>query len=160
MGHPMFCRWWWFRLFYILIWVKSSLHPLFIVADGGFDDCCIDMNIMAHPLLVVAAAWLPCRLRPVTSSLTKDMNCAEDLYRANSIRVLSRIIDATMLGAIERLVSPMIKIFMVFPRSIHGCFGCDWHWRMSAVTLLQVNSHLLWAVVFFSPPEVLPHHHH
>lgn len=32
------------------------------------------------------------------------MNSAEDLYRANSIRVLSRIIDATMLGAIERLL--------------------------------------------------------
>lgn len=33
------------------------------------------------------------------------MNSAEDLYRANSIRVLSRIIDATMLGAIERLAT-------------------------------------------------------
>eukprot|EP00752_Nemacystus_decipiens_P002202 g2095.t1 len=44
----------------------------------------------------------------VTSSLTKDMNCAEDLYRANSIRVLSRIIDATMLGAIERYLKQAI----------------------------------------------------
>ncbi|EWM22302.1 coatomer subunit gamma, partial [Nannochloropsis gaditana] len=38
----------------------------------------------------------------VTSSLTKDMNSREDLYRANAIRVLSKIIDSTMLGAIER----------------------------------------------------------
>lgn len=44
----------------------------------------------------------------VTSSLTKDMNSAEDLYRANSIRVLSRIIDATMLGAIERYLKQAI----------------------------------------------------
>ncbi|CAM9136613.1 unnamed protein product [Discosporangium mesarthrocarpum] len=44
----------------------------------------------------------------VTSSLTKDMNSSEDLYRANSIRVLSRIIDATMLGAIERYVKQAI----------------------------------------------------
>ncbi|CAM9626678.1 unnamed protein product [Scytosiphon promiscuus] len=44
----------------------------------------------------------------VTSSLTKDMNSSEDLYRANSIRVLSRIIDATMLGAIERYLKQAI----------------------------------------------------
>lgn len=30
------------------------------------------------------------------------MNSKEDLYRANAIRVLSKIIDSTMLGAIER----------------------------------------------------------
>ena len=30
------------------------------------------------------------------------MNSREDLYRANAIRVLSKIIDSTMLGAIER----------------------------------------------------------
>mmetsp|Transcript_33464 Transcript_33464/g.106845 ORF Transcript_33464/g.106845 Transcript_33464/m.106845 type:complete len:850 (-) Transcript_33464:784-3333(-) len=44
----------------------------------------------------------------VTSSLTKDMNSNEDLFRANSIRVLSRMIDATMLGAIERYVKQAI----------------------------------------------------
>ena len=38
----------------------------------------------------------------VTSSLTKDMNGDVDLYRSNSIRVLARIVDAAMLGAIER----------------------------------------------------------
>ncbi|CAN0573585.1 unnamed protein product, partial [Ectocarpus sp. 12 AP-2014] len=36
------------------------------------------------------------------------MNSSEDLYRANSIRVLSRIIDATMLGAIERYLKQAI----------------------------------------------------
>lgn len=40
----------------------------------------------------------------VTSSLTKDMTCDVDLYRANALRVLARIIDAAMLGAIERYV--------------------------------------------------------
>jgi len=38
----------------------------------------------------------------VTSSLTKDMNSDTDIYRSNSIRVLARIVDAGMLGAIER----------------------------------------------------------
>jgi len=40
----------------------------------------------------------------VTSSLTKDMTCDVDLYRANALRVLTRIIDSAMLGAIERYV--------------------------------------------------------
>jgi len=44
----------------------------------------------------------------VTSSLTKDMNSHEGLYRANSIRVLARIIDSTMLSAIERYVKQAI----------------------------------------------------
>jgi coatomer subunit gamma len=44
----------------------------------------------------------------VTSSLTKDMNTGEDLYRANSMRVLAKIIDAAMLGAIERYLKQAI----------------------------------------------------
>lgn len=44
----------------------------------------------------------------VTSSLTKDMNTGEDLYRANAMRVLAKIIDATMLGAIERYLKQAI----------------------------------------------------
>jgi len=44
----------------------------------------------------------------VTSSLTKDMNTGEDLYRANAMRVLAKIIDSTMLGAIERYLKQAI----------------------------------------------------
>lgn len=44
----------------------------------------------------------------VTSSLTKDMNTGEDLFRANAMRVLAKIIDATMLGAIERYLKQAI----------------------------------------------------
>ena len=44
----------------------------------------------------------------VTQSLTKDMNTGEDLYRANSMRVLAKIIDASMLGAIERYLKQAI----------------------------------------------------
>mmetsp|Transcript_7106 Transcript_7106/g.10182 ORF Transcript_7106/g.10182 Transcript_7106/m.10182 type:complete len:958 (-) Transcript_7106:212-3085(-) len=44
----------------------------------------------------------------VTSSLTKDMTCDVDLYRANALRVLVRIIDGAMLGAIERYVKQAI----------------------------------------------------
>jgi coatomer subunit gamma len=44
----------------------------------------------------------------VTSCLTKDMTCDVDLYRANALRVLVRIVDAAMLGAIERYVKQAV----------------------------------------------------
>lgn len=44
----------------------------------------------------------------VISSLTKDMNCNDDLYRANSIRVLCKIIDAPMLNQIERYIKQAV----------------------------------------------------
>lgn len=44
----------------------------------------------------------------ITSCLTKDMTCNVDLYRAHALRVLARIIDSSMLGAIERYVKQAI----------------------------------------------------
>ncbi|GAW81212.1 coatomer subunit gamma [Plasmodium gonderi] len=44
----------------------------------------------------------------VTSSLTKDMNSANDCYRANAIRVLSKIIDYSMAAQIERYLKTAI----------------------------------------------------
>jgi len=44
----------------------------------------------------------------VTSTLTKDMNSANDLYRANSIRVLCTITDTSMLMNIERYLKQAI----------------------------------------------------
>ncbi len=45
----------------------------------------------------------------VTSCLTKDMTNSDiDLYRSNAIRVLATIVDATMLGAIERYMKQAI----------------------------------------------------
>jgi coatomer protein complex subunit gamma len=36
------------------------------------------------------------------------MTCDVDLYRANALRVLARIVDAAMLGAIERYVKQAV----------------------------------------------------
>ncbi|CCI47577.1 unnamed protein product [Albugo candida] len=44
----------------------------------------------------------------VTQSLTKDMSSEVDLYRANALRVLCRIIDGSMLNAIERYIKQAI----------------------------------------------------
>lgn len=44
----------------------------------------------------------------VTSCLTRDMTSDVDVYRANALRVLVRIIDSAMLSAIERYVKQAI----------------------------------------------------
>ncbi|CAH8320237.1 unnamed protein product [Eruca vesicaria subsp. sativa] len=44
----------------------------------------------------------------VTSSLMKDMNSKTDMYRANAIRVLCRIIEGTLLTQIERYLKQAI----------------------------------------------------
>ncbi|KAL1215745.1 Coatomer subunit gamma [Cardamine amara subsp. amara] len=44
----------------------------------------------------------------VTSSLMKDMNSKIDMYRANAIRVLCRIIDGSLLTQIERYLKQAI----------------------------------------------------
>ena len=44
----------------------------------------------------------------ITSSLMKDMNSKNDLYRANAIRVLCKIIDGQMLLQIERYLKQAV----------------------------------------------------
>jgi len=44
----------------------------------------------------------------VIQSLTKDMNSDIDLYRANAIRVLCKIIDASILGQIDRYIKQAV----------------------------------------------------
>lgn len=44
----------------------------------------------------------------VTSSLTKDVNSKTDLFRANALRVLCKIIDGNMLGQIDRYIRQAI----------------------------------------------------
>lgn len=44
----------------------------------------------------------------ITSSLIKDMNSKNDLYRANAIRVLCKIIDSALLAQIERYLKQAV----------------------------------------------------
>jgi coatomer protein complex subunit gamma len=44
----------------------------------------------------------------VIQCLTKDMNSDADLYRGNALRVLARIVDASILGSIERYVKQAV----------------------------------------------------
>ena len=44
----------------------------------------------------------------ITSSLIKDMSSKHDLYRANAIRVLCKIIDSQLLAQIERYLKQAV----------------------------------------------------
>lgn len=44
----------------------------------------------------------------VTSCLTKDMTSKDSIYKSNALRVLARIIDTSMLSAIERYIKQAI----------------------------------------------------
>ena len=46
----------------------------------------------------------------VIASLTKDMNDKNEIYRANAIRVLCRIIEPAMLAQIERLLKQAVVV--------------------------------------------------
>lgn len=55
------------------------------------------------------------------------MNSREDLYKGNAIRVLAKIIDATMLGAIERSVRLSF---------VGCCFEVEMSWPLSRVAMV------------------------
>ncbi len=61
----------------------------------------------------------------ITSSLTKDMSCDIDFYRANALRVLQNIINAAMLGAIERYVKQ--AIVDITPKVSSSALVCATH---------------------------------
>lgn len=56
----------------------------------------------------VAESTEPENVIIVIQSLTKDMNSNVDLYRANAIRVLCKIIDASILGQIDRYIKEAV----------------------------------------------------
>jgi coatomer protein complex subunit gamma len=56
----------------------------------------------------VAESTEPANVIIVIQSLTKDMNSNVDLYRANAIRVLCKIIDASILSQIDRYVKQAV----------------------------------------------------
>lgn len=63
---------------------------------------CFARMLELNPFILVSKVII------VTSSLMKDMNSRTDMYRANSIRVLCRIIDGTLLTQIERYLKQAI----------------------------------------------------
>jgi coatomer protein complex subunit gamma len=88
---------------------STELTEVFFGVTKLFQSFDVNLRRMMYLFIKeVAETCNPDDVIIVTSSLTKDMNTGEDLYRANSMRVLAKIIDATMLGAIERYLKQAI----------------------------------------------------
>lgn len=88
---------------------SSEVTEVFFGVTKLFQSDDVNLRRMMYLFIKeVAETCNPDDVIIVTSSLTKDMNTGEDLYRANSMRVLAKIIDATMLGAVERYLKQAI----------------------------------------------------
>ena len=88
---------------------SSEVTEVFFGVTKLFQSTDVNLRRMMYLFIKeVAETCNPDDVIIVTSSLTKDMNTGVDLYRANSMRVLAKIIDATMLGAIERYLKQAI----------------------------------------------------
>ena len=59
--------------------------------------CEIEELAVVFSCVLSPKLWMNLQVIIVTSTLTKDMNCKNDLYRSNAIRVLCRISDAVGL---------------------------------------------------------------
>lgn len=101
------------KLLFLLVkgdtFTSSEITEVFFGVTKLFQSFDVNLRRMMYLFIKeVAETCNPDDVIIVTSSLTKDMNTGEDLYRANSMRVLAKIIDAAMLGAIERYLKQAI----------------------------------------------------
>lgn len=101
------------KLLFLLVkgetFTSTEITEVFFGVTKLFQSDDVNLRRMMYLFIKeVAETCNPDDVIIVTSSLTKDMNTGEDLYRANSMRVLAKIIDAAMLGAIERYLKQAI----------------------------------------------------
>eukprot|EP01035_Chromulina_nebulosa_P020649 gene20649-26772_t len=101
------------KLLFLLVkgesFTSSEVTEVFFGVTKLFQSDDVNLRRMMYLFIKeIAETCNPDDVIIVTSSLTKDMNTGEDLYRANSMRVLAKIIDSTMLGAIERYLKQAI----------------------------------------------------
>ena len=101
------------KLLYLLVkgesFSSAEITEVFFGVTKLFQSDDVNLRRMMYLFVKeVAETCNPDDVIIVTSSLTKDMNTGEDLYRANSMRVLAKIIDAAMLSAIERYLKQAI----------------------------------------------------
>ncbi|XP_047320130.1 coatomer subunit gamma-2-like [Impatiens glandulifera] len=99
------------KLLYLLnqgeTFTKTEATEVFFAVTKLFQSRDIGLRRMVY---LIIKELSPCadEVIIVTSSLMKDMNSKTDMYRANAIRVLCRIIDGTLLTQIERYLKQAI----------------------------------------------------
>lgn len=112
-GNPRKCTILITKLLYLLVkgdsFTPTEIVDVFFGVTKLFQSDDVGLRRMVYLFIKeIAETCNPDDVIMVTSSLTKDMNTGEDLFRANAMRVLAKIIDATMLGAIERYLKQAI----------------------------------------------------
>jgi coatomer subunit gamma len=101
------------KLLFLLVkgdtFTSSEITEVFFGVTKLFQSPDVNLRRMMYLFIKeIAETCNPDDVIIVTSSLTKDMNTGEDLYRANAMRVLAKIIDSAMLSAIERYLKQAI----------------------------------------------------
>jgi coatomer protein complex subunit gamma len=87
---------------------STELIDVFYGVSKLFQSTDVSLRRMTYLFIKEVAETCKDDVIIVTQCLVKDMNTGEDLYRANAMRVLAKIIDSTMLGAIERYLKQAI----------------------------------------------------
>jgi len=99
------------KLLYLVIqgdrFTKKEATDVFFAVTRLFQSKDIPLRRMVY-LVLKELSTMSDDVIIVMASLTKDMNCKTDLYRANAIRVLTGITDNTMLAQIERYLKQAI----------------------------------------------------
>ena len=91
------------------LFTSSELTDVFFGVTKLFQSEDVNLRRMTYLFIKeVAETCNPDDVIIVNQSLSRDMTTGEDLYRANSMRVLAKIIDGAMLGAIERYLKQAI----------------------------------------------------
>lgn len=102
------------KLLFLLVkgenFTSKEMTEVFFGVTKLFQSDDVNLRRMTYLFIKeVAETCDPDDIIIVTASLTKDMNKNDqDLYRANAMRVLAKIIDSDMLGAIERYIKQAI----------------------------------------------------
>eukprot|EP01103_Thecamoeba_quadrilineata_P017419 TRINITY_DN6175_c0_g1_i1.p1 TRINITY_DN6175_c0_g1~~TRINITY_DN6175_c0_g1_i1.p1 ORF type:complete len:882 (-),score=147.91 TRINITY_DN6175_c0_g1_i1:27-2672(-) len=102
------------KVLYLLVqgefFTQIEATDLFFAVTKLFQSKDIVLRRMVYQVLKdIAPMAIPENVIIVISSLTKDMNCPIELYRANAIRVLCKIIpDSSLLGQGERYLKQAI----------------------------------------------------
>ncbi|KAJ8460638.1 hypothetical protein OPV22_033564 [Ensete ventricosum] len=99
------------KLLYLLnqgeTFTKVEATEVFFAVTKLFQSKDTTLRRMVY-LMIKELSPSPDEVIIVTSSLMKDMNSKIDMYRANAIRVLSKITDGTLLTQIERYLKQAI----------------------------------------------------
>ncbi len=103
------------KILYLIVqgepFTKTEATDTFFAVTKLFQSKDVQLRRLVYlTLRELAPLAEPDHIIIVIASLTKDMNDANEVYRANAIRVLCRIIDPSMLAQVERYLKQAVVV--------------------------------------------------